>query len=121
LVATRPVLLDAATATVPEVPSLLETASGHDTLEADFKRYKDKFAVHEARTSNLSKRCEVEFRALQERVWRLGLEVAPVAARVAALGADYEAVHARATEAFSNQETMASDLVRFLYLFAVIL
>lgn len=111
LVATKPVLADAATATIPEVPSPSETAQTLAALQADFKRYKDKFAVHEAKAANLSKRCDVEFRALHERMMRLYMDVAPVAARVAAMKADFEAVHARAAEAFGNQEAALSILV----------
>jgi hypothetical protein len=110
LVSMRPVQVDTATATSPEGPS--ETAQIVATLQADFKQLKEKFALHEAKASNLSKHNDNRMRTLQETVRGLLHRDTPhVAARFAALQADYNFVHTRTKEAFSHQEITHSKLV----------
>lgn len=105
-------LVDAATATALELPSSSETAQTLATLQEDFNRFKNEISLHKEMASNLSKRCDAAYSALEEPVWRLFHKDMPhVAAKVAALQADFKAVHARTAEAFSNQDTALSNVV----------
>ena len=52
-------------------PRLLE-------LTADLKRYKDRFAEHEAKAANAAKRSEVDARTFREGIRRLTAEVEPL-------------------------------------------
>ena len=83
-----------------------------EALAAELKRHKERFAMHEAKVANLSKRSEVDIRGLQDRVWRLSTEVEPCVASVAALQADYGAAHARAVEVATATDAAAAELVR---------
>lgn len=82
------------------------------TLSADMQRYKDRFAVHEAKEANLSKRVEVEVRSLRDGVKRLTEAHAPVATGVLELRADYGVLMARADAAAGANDAVHAEVVR---------
>ena len=87
-------------------------AAATASLAADLQRYKDRFAEHEAKSANLSKRVEVETRALREGLRRVAEDSAPVAAAVATLRADCATALARADAQAAGNDAAHAEIVR---------